>query len=410
MSKKILCDGCKNIIEDKKYLSCGGCKQYYDLVCANIPEQRFINTMTEEHKEAWRCVGCKSKQPKADNTNTPVRSSFEGVTMHRGAAGKSPVYLDISLYEQHNLNDTTIPSESENEDLHHELKKEILKLKWELDSANHKITQLSIENEDLKKTITELKSINDKTSLKKRSSPKQAKKSFSNNKQAEKKLAENENIVEKENNNNGEQKQQEKNRKITKCAKKICMISSNKTNSMLSIAESTFDNYKICHYLKPNSGINQLIKGLEVKLKGYTQKDCCIIFIGQEDFKKTNNYFDLVLNLRETLQLITHTNIIICLPTFVCNNHSTIFNWRLECFNNLLYLDIHTHNYAYLLDSNLNLSYDYDMFSRRYGTIKNKGMKKIFEDLEQLVLFLVSNENDSSDEINTVTCSDFFRN
>lgn len=40
----------------------------------------------------------------------------------------------------------------------------------------------------------------------------------------------------------------------------------------------------------------------------------------------------------------------------------TMFNWRVETFNNLLYLDIMTHEHAYILDSNKYLDYNYNMF------------------------------------------------
>lgn len=97
---QILCSGCNNIIEDKRYLTCRGCEQNYDLICANVSENRFYNTLTKEHRDAWRCVLCKSKQPKTDNSNTPVRSLDEGVTIQRGAALTSPIQFDMSIVEQ----------------------------------------------------------------------------------------------------------------------------------------------------------------------------------------------------------------------------------------------------------------------------------------------------------------------
>ncbi|KAL4720896.1 hypothetical protein ACJJTC_005349, partial [Scirpophaga incertulas] len=33
----------------------------------------FYNTMQQEHKQAWKCHFCRSKMPKKDNTNTPIR-------------------------------------------------------------------------------------------------------------------------------------------------------------------------------------------------------------------------------------------------------------------------------------------------------------------------------------------------
>lgn len=69
----IKCAGCLNIISDSRFLSCSECSQSYDLLCANVPECRFYNAMTAEHKSTWKCQLCKCKHRKSDNTNTPVR-------------------------------------------------------------------------------------------------------------------------------------------------------------------------------------------------------------------------------------------------------------------------------------------------------------------------------------------------
>lgn len=97
----VVCGGCLRVIEDKRmFLKCRGCDLNYDLECANVSEKRFLNTLRNEHRDAWRCVSCKSKQPKSDNTNTPVRSALEGVTVSRGAAVRSPTDFDMSIVEQ----------------------------------------------------------------------------------------------------------------------------------------------------------------------------------------------------------------------------------------------------------------------------------------------------------------------
>ncbi|CAG9782738.1 unnamed protein product [Diatraea saccharalis] len=96
-----ICGGCRKSIEDKRFLSCSACGLHYDLECANVSEQRFYNTMSKDHKKAWKCVMCFSRQPKVDNTNTPVRGTALGVTVQRGAAVESPSGLDMDY-----LNDT----------------------------------------------------------------------------------------------------------------------------------------------------------------------------------------------------------------------------------------------------------------------------------------------------------------
>ena len=88
---------------------------------------------------------------------------------------------------------------------------------------------------------------------------------------------------------------------------------------------------------------------------------------------------------RNVLQAMQHTNVIICLPTFKCPFDTSLFNCRVETFNNLLYLDILTHGHAFLLDSNLNLQYDYSMFDRYTGSIKHRGLPRIFKYLLDLI-------------------------
>lgn len=165
----------------------------------------------------------------------------------------------------------------------------------------------------------------------------------------------------------------------------ICIISTNNTNDIMNTAKNTLRNYDICHYIKTKCGIQELLKGIKSKVMNYTMRDYCIILIGEEDFRTTDNYFNLIYNIRSALQEIDNTNIIIGLPTFKFNNRSMMFNSRIENFNNLLYLDIMTHFHAYLLDSNLHLTYDATMFDEWTGKINNYGIKTIFDDLKQLI-------------------------
>lgn len=71
--KKNKCAACLNEICDRRFLECAKCLDTFDLECVNVSEKRFYNTMTAEYKKSWICPQCKSKQPKLDNTNTPVR-------------------------------------------------------------------------------------------------------------------------------------------------------------------------------------------------------------------------------------------------------------------------------------------------------------------------------------------------
>ncbi|XP_060810239.1 uncharacterized protein LOC132904330 [Amyelois transitella] len=377
----------KVAISDNEFMECNKCERPFDILCANFTSVSFT-TLSREFKNSWICIECRSKLPKGDNSHTPVRQTLQMHEHHNKIVSPSPetsicfenVTVRAPTRFVHSTQNTaivlhnddsnlgcsqfdgdtsTIPnlSDSENEDKILDMKRQIEKLTLELNSANTQIKALTLENDTLKKTITEMNpkknsETNTAAKKKKRRSPKK-----NNTLHSE--------ILKKTEPTNIGMKTSHLSksyRDTTQCMPKLCMISSNKHNNMTTIAQNTFSNFHICHYLYPNCGITELINNLDKKVKDYTKKDYCVIFIGPEDFKQTNNYFDIVLKLRQTLQLITNTNIILCVPTFIVNDFSTIFNWRVECFNNLLYLDIHLHNYAYLLDSNLNLTYDYDMF------------------------------------------------
>lgn len=169
---------------------------------------------------------------------------------------------------------------------------------------------------------------------------------------------------------------------------KICIISSQKPNNLQHkiFTENEYINrYDICHYRKSACGIHHLLEGITAKLQDFTMQDFCVIFLGEEDFESTNNNLDLVIYIRETLLKVQFTNIIICLPTFKCHKYSTMFNWRLENFNSLLYIDNDSKHYAYLIDSNLNLIYDSRMFSKTNGKVNIRGFRVILHDLGKLI-------------------------
>jgi hypothetical protein len=84
--------------------------------------------------------------------------------------------------------------------------------------------------------------------------------------------------------------------------------------------------------------------------------------------------------IQKQLSSVQHTNIVICSPTFKINEYSSLFNQRVEIFNNLLHKHNLKNEYHYILDCNLNLSYDMEMFSWR-GNVNKNGFMTIFNDL-----------------------------
>lgn len=76
--------------------------------------------MTSEHRSAWKCMQCRSSEPRSDNTNTPVRGGFDNITMHRGTLRnrmspdkniKGTCEMDVSFADNRNsLNNTALDS------------------------------------------------------------------------------------------------------------------------------------------------------------------------------------------------------------------------------------------------------------------------------------------------------------
>ncbi|KAJ0181381.1 hypothetical protein K1T71_003466 [Dendrolimus kikuchii] len=172
---------------------------------------------------------------------------------------------------------------------------------------------------------------------------------------------------------------------------KLCIISNNKRNKILSIVQDTMGNeFKFCHYLTPNGDVQQLLKGLQEKLINFSFSDYCIILIGDEDFQEQNNNQELVNYIRKILKEITHTNVIICTPSYHYGYLKDSINQRIQNFNNSIYFDLQKHNYAYLFDTNLYLVYDYSMFYKWSGKINNIGLRVI---LKNLALSIHKNKN-----------------
>lgn len=190
---------------------------------------------------------------------------------------------------------------------------------------------------------------------------------------------------------------------------KICILSADNKNKLLNISENTFEQYDLCHYITPQGTMQLLLRGIKEKLSGFTLQDFCIILIGEEDFKITNKYFDIILLIRNMLQEVSNTNIIICTPTYKFFTNNYLYNSRVETFNNLLYLDTITHGHAYFLDSNMNLNYDDTMFNKRTGVINYSGMQSIFNDIFKMTKDILSSNTDfhrSDNQVETLTESE----
>lgn len=102
--------------------------------------------------------------------------------------------------------------------------------------------------------------------------------------------------------------------------------------------------------------------------------------------------------MKEKINSITNTNVIIIAPTYICGK--PLYNYRVELFNNMLYNDIYSTDCSYLLDSNKYLTID--MFSLITGKIKKSGVKHILEKISDYIsiIKLAKSRSDILDGVN----------
>lgn len=78
-----VCSGCRQTITTRRFLKCSLCDDLYDIECADVPEKRFYNTMTAEHKARWKCHACICKIARTNTTDTPIKSKSNYQRLHQ---------------------------------------------------------------------------------------------------------------------------------------------------------------------------------------------------------------------------------------------------------------------------------------------------------------------------------------
>lgn len=162
---------------------------------------------------------------------------------------------------------------------------------------------------------------------------------------------------------------------------KLLFLSSNNKNKITKIVTDGdyFPNFSFCHYIKPGVGVKHLLEDINSHLTHMTRHDYCVVLIGEDDFKRSNDLVALVQYIRESVKNITFTNLILACPTFICGR--PLYNARVDIFNHLLFKDLNNYNkcfYAYDCNSNLKP----EMFSMWSGKLSNSGMNNIIENLD----------------------------
>lgn len=428
------CAKCRKLITGPPKLTCKHCDQHYHLDCTTVSESRFLNTLTGARRGKWKCEKCYAQDLETENSehrdnnthrltpeviNVSVNNSFASLPVE---SDDEEEWQDSITEEKTNISELnqscpeirTLSCRIELENL----KDKLVELELKLQGADQEIENLLSENYALKDTLDKKESkIKHLQSLLKQTpigTPNSARKSSKNitlrknhvehikkTLQLGLRINKPDNDVERNNINNKQyiqppklpeiQQEQQKPAASSfeiKRKKKLCIISTNRKNKILDFAVNNFQDKEICHYLTTEVGILQLLNGLEHKIKNFTLDDYCVIFIGQTDFHETKQYCEIVERMRNILQKIHHTNIILCLPTFRFGNN-VLMNHRIELFNNLLYFDNCTHKYAYIFDSNTcicsNLKYIKSMFDPTTGQINKYGVQTIHNYLYEYI-------------------------
>jgi hypothetical protein len=411
------CTVCKNIIEDRQHLTCTKCKNIHHLCCTNVSEKRFY-LMDNDRKSEWICFNCHSHDQYSSHLHsTPATTPNENITYRKKYKVTVPIHNSFeslhtddddtddlhSTYGSPELFNRSCPEQRLNQENLEDMGKILKELREKLQSADNEIEKLLTENSQLKKQLKsreiEINKLKDicKSTIKIRSSRKVSKKGNKNRLNFSQ-----ETESDGASNMNNSCAVEDRSTQVPKTfpvgkhippakivndkleKNKLCVISNGSRYKLLNIAISNFQNSEICHYSSPGGGLVHLFEGLETKLQNYTLKDYCLIFISDKDFITSCNYARKVSFIKNKLQMIHHTNVIICLPTFKYGPYINFFNQRIEAFNRLLYLDNAENEYAFILDSNKNLNYSSKMFNR-YGFANRLALSTIFSDISILI-------------------------
>lgn len=427
------CEKCRQAILRKDFIKCLNCHKHYHLDCTSIGEKLFY-LMKPENRKKCQCDGCRYKKAHItttfqDGINVPTENSFEGLSEEesnndvdlnfvtiRGAKKKTASLPDLSesllspTPETVNCShpragntersaQVSLDGGTDQNSIVDKLKDEISELQCKLKLANINIKKLTMTIKNLKNKDKGQGKVNTSTPTRKNKQkvnviqPEAFMGPSTSNKQPKIRSVDT-GILDRD---------YYKHKKIPGNDRKICLISSVGREKVSRIIRSNFEEHELCHYRIPGGGINQLLSGIDAKLQHYTLNDYCVLFLGEADFSVSKNYRQLVIQIRERLLSVQHTNIILCLPTFKFSLQANIYNRRIEMFNKLIYSDNLNYNYCYLLDSNKNLNYSFDMFLRYGGQINIRGLKTVLNDINELIfnidIELISSENRQEEDL-----------
>lgn len=157
---------------------------------------------------------------------------------------------------------------------------------------------------------------------------------------------------------------------------KLCILTNMSSSNTLSAVEDIFGSqFYYCRYVFPNMNVLQLLNNLNNKIVNFNMNDYCVVMLGGNGFSMSCNYKEMVNVIKKSLEHVTHTNIIVCAPTYICG--APIYNYKIELFNNLLLKCLENNNHATYFDSNSYLTLD--MFSQSTGKLNKKGLINLYK-------------------------------
>lgn len=158
LANKVICGKCRLEIKSKTHIDCKKCRNILHLKCADITLKHF-NGMTKALKNKWKCYRCSKNTLKTLDNSTRSQLLTNDPTTHHHSFSEDLSY-DVTEVENStagfDLSRNSLPELSTMEDSEiTELKQEIEKLSYQLESAHEEVAKLNIENFELKKTLAE---------------------------------------------------------------------------------------------------------------------------------------------------------------------------------------------------------------------------------------------------------------
>lgn len=146
------CSGCTENLKADDGIQCSRCVDKYHFSCLNISADK-LRTFSDSYKATWICPSCRCKEPKKDNTHTPVRPTvspinntqlYENVTVR--AKSKSSV-----------SNCSCISADSIREIIRDELRSalnnQLIEIKNQISAFDQSLSFLSTEYDLIKKEL-----------------------------------------------------------------------------------------------------------------------------------------------------------------------------------------------------------------------------------------------------------------